>query len=59
MRVSRGQRRLTPVCCAAARCYNVVLWERLREFARFEMERLPKEKNIDVVQGQLIYTWWK
>jgi hypothetical protein len=26
----------------------VVLWARLKEFAKFEMERLPKEKNIDV-----------
>lgn len=26
----------------------MVLWARLKEFAKFEMERLPKEKNIDV-----------
>jgi hypothetical protein len=37
----------------------VVLWARLKDFARFEMERLPREKNLDVVQGHLIYAWWK
>ncbi len=36
------------VCCVAARAFNIVLWERLKEFARFEMERLPKDKNIEV-----------
>ena len=36
------------VCCVAARAFNIVLWERLKDFARFEMERLPKDKNIDV-----------
>jgi len=50
---------MPPVCCSAARAFNIVLWERLKEFATFEMERLPKEKNIDVVQGHLIYTTWK
>ena len=39
------------VCCAAARAFNIVLWERLKEFARFEMERLPRDKNIDVRSG--------
>lgn len=46
------------ICCVAARTFNVVLWERLKEFARYEMERLPKEKSIDVVQGHLIYSSW-
>lgn len=46
------------ICCVAARTFNVVLWERLREFARYEMERLPKEKSIDVVQGHLLYATW-
>jgi hypothetical protein len=46
------------ICCVAARTFNVVLWERLREFARYEMERLPKEKSIDVVQGHLVYAAW-
>ena len=46
-------------CCVAARAFNVLLWERLKEFARFEMERLPKDKNIEVVQGHLIYAMWK
>ncbi|GMK54789.1 hypothetical protein CspeluHIS016_0113750 [Cutaneotrichosporon spelunceum] len=46
------------ICCVAARAFNVVLWERLREFAQYEMERLPKEKSIDVVQGHLVYTAW-
>lgn len=43
----------------SARAFNVVLWERLKDFARFEMERFPKEKNIEVVQGHLIYSTWK
>ena len=46
------------ICCVSARAFNIVLWERLKEFARFETERLPKEKNIDVVQGHLIYATW-
>ncbi|BEJ11400.1 hypothetical protein CspHIS471_0108220 [Cutaneotrichosporon sp. HIS471] len=46
------------ICCVAARTFNVVLWERLREFAQYEMERLPKEKSIDVVQGHLVYSAW-
>lgn len=46
------------ICCVAARTFNVVLWERLKEFARYEMERIPKEKSIDVVQGHLIYSSW-
>jgi len=50
---------LTTVCCAAARGFNAVLWARLKDFARYEAERLPREKSLDVVQGQLIYTWWK
>ena len=49
---------LIQVCCVAARAFNVVLWDRLKDFARFEMERLPKEKNIDVVQGHLVYAMW-
>jgi len=36
------------VCCVAARAFNLVLWERLKDFARFEMERLPRDKNIEV-----------
>lgn len=39
---------LMTVCCVAARTFNVVLWERLKDFARYEMERIPKEKSIDV-----------
>ncbi|WRT67273.1 uncharacterized protein IL334_004240 [Kwoniella shivajii] len=46
------------ICCVSARATNPILWSRLAEFARFEMERLPKEKNIDVVQGHLIYATW-
>lgn len=46
------------ICCVAARTFNIVLWERLKDFARYEMERLPKEKSIDVVQGHLIYASW-
>lgn len=34
------------------------MWARLAEFAKYEMERLPKEKNIDVIQGHLIYATW-
>lgn len=47
------------VCCVAARATNIMLWDRLKEFARFEMDRFPKDKNIDVVQGHLIYSVWK
>ena len=47
------------VCCAAARAFNLVLWDRLREFAAYEMERLPREKNVEVIQGHLIYSSWK
>jgi hypothetical protein len=47
------------VCCTAARAFNPVLWDRLREFAAYEMERLPREKNVEVIQGHLIYSSWK
>lgn len=50
---------LTSVCCTAARAFNIVLWDRLREFAAYEMERLPREKNVEVIQGHLIYSSWK
>jgi hypothetical protein len=50
---------LIQVCCTAARAFNIVLWERLREFATYEMERLPREKNVEVIQGHLIYSSWK
>ncbi|KAK6910429.1 hypothetical protein I203_104461 [Kwoniella mangroviensis CBS 8507] len=46
------------ICCASAKARDPFLWTRLSEFAHYEMERLPKEKNIDVVQGHLIYTMW-
>jgi hypothetical protein len=47
------------VCCVTARATDTKLWDRLKEFARFEMDRFPKDKNIDVVQGHLIYSVWK
>jgi hypothetical protein len=50
---------LMKVCCTAARAFNPVLWDRLREFAAYEMERLPREKNVEVIQGHLIYSSWK
>jgi hypothetical protein len=53
------QARLILVCCTAARAFNPVLWDRLREFAAYEMERLPREKNVEVIQGHLIYSSWK
>ncbi|WWC69805.1 uncharacterized protein I206_103748 [Kwoniella pini CBS 10737] len=46
------------ICCSSAKARDPVLWSRLADFAQFEMERLPKEKNIDVVQGHLIYITW-
>jgi len=46
---------LRSVCCTAARAFNPVLWERLR-FAAYETERLPREKNVEVIQGHLIYS---
>nr|XP_019043124.1 hypothetical protein I302_08835 [Kwoniella bestiolae CBS 10118]OCF22054.1 hypothetical protein I302_08835 [Kwoniella bestiolae CBS 10118] len=46
------------ICCASAKARDRKLWSRLAEFARFEMERLPKEKNIDVIQGHMIYVTW-
>ncbi|WWC85148.1 uncharacterized protein L201_000005 [Kwoniella dendrophila CBS 6074] len=46
------------ICCASAKARDPALWERLSDFARFEMERIPKEKNIDVIQGHLIYITW-
>lgn len=46
------------ICCVTARSFDAQLWSRLSNFARFENERLPKEKNIDVIQGHLIYSTW-
>ncbi|WWC61506.1 uncharacterized protein I303_104090 [Kwoniella dejecticola CBS 10117] len=46
------------ICCASAKARDPTLWTRLSDFARFEMERIPKEKNIDVIQGHLIYVTW-
>ncbi|OCF34433.1 hypothetical protein I316_03947 [Kwoniella heveanensis BCC8398] len=46
------------ICCASARAFDPTLWSRLADFAKFEMERLPKEKNIDVIQGHCIHAMW-
>ncbi|WVQ95847.1 hypothetical protein IAU59_002946 [Kwoniella sp. CBS 9459] len=46
------------ICCASARTFEPTLWSRLADFAKFEMERLPKEKNIDVIQGHCIHAMW-
>jgi hypothetical protein len=49
---------ITPVCCVAARSFNIGLWSKLRSFARQEMTRIPLEKTLDVVQAHLLYSEW-
>lgn len=50
---SRNNFLFNAICCVSARSYNVALWERLKGFAKTEMERLPLEKNIDASRMDL------